>query len=170
MSIFTAENKGGNLIDSLYETLIYVMRVTATRDRYIYGAALSTYNPYYEMLQVKEVYDQMDRKGYFHYTLDPDCFDILQVDSFYTLGKEVAELIGHFYGNYQVLVAIHFNAEQYHMHFIANNIDYINGKRLDLDRRKLSELKDAINILLEKHGVSVIIKNDINGFVMKNQI
>jgi flagellar biosynthesis regulator FlbT len=67
-------------------------------------------------------------------------------------------------------MAIHFNVEQYHIHFIANNIDYINGKRLDLDRRKLSELKDAINILLEKHGVSVIIKNDINGFVMKNQI
>ena len=87
--------------------------------------------------------NQMNRKAYFHYTLDPDVGDILLVDNFYDMGIKLAELIGHFYGNYQVVMAIHFNESQYHIHFISNNIDYITGNRLDLDRKKLSELKEA---------------------------
>ena len=163
MSIFTAESKQGNGIESLYQTLIYVMRASAADQKYIYGAALSIYNPYYEMIQVKGAHDQMNRKAYFHYTLDPDVGDILLVDNFYDMGIKLAELIGHFYGNYQVVMAIHFNESQYHIHFISNNIDYITGNRLDLDRKKLSELKDNINIILEKYRVSAILKKDSAG-------
>ena len=165
MSIFTVENKQGNMLNSLQNTLTYILRITATRRCYIYGSAVSIYNAYDEMMQVKEAFDQVIGKGYFHYTLDPDPFDILLVNSFYAMGIEVAEMIGHFYGDYQVVMAIHFNEKQYHIHFISNNIDYITGNRLDLDRKKLSELKDNINIILEKYRVSAILKKDFAGKV-----
>ncbi len=160
MSIFTQENKQGNLLESLQQTIIYVMRASAAKWGYIYGAGVSVYNPYNEMLQVKQSYNQMDRKGYFHYTLNPEASDSIQADRFYALGIEVAELISHFCGNYQVLMAIHFNEETYHMHFVANNIDYSNGTRLDLDKKKLSDLKAEINVLLDTYDISVIRKWD----------
>lgn len=160
MSIFKAASEHGNGLESLYQKLIYVMRASAAERGYIYGAAISIYNPYYEMLQVKMAYDQMNGKAYFHYILTPDRGDVLLVDNFYEMGIKIAELISHFYGNYQVLMAIHFNEKQYHMHFIANPIDYITGKRFDLNKQSMSELKDASNVILMKYGVSAILKKD----------
>jgi hypothetical protein len=157
------ESKQGNLVENLYETLIYVMRASAAKRKNIYGASVSAYEPYYEMIQVKEAFEQMNGKGYLHYTLDPDPFDVLMVDNFFMIGRVIAEKISHFYGTYQVLMAIHFDAQQYHMHFIANNIDYITGIRFDLNRQKLSELKDAINVILMKYGISPILKKDSAG-------
>jgi len=154
------ESDQGNLVESLYKKIIYIMRITASQRDYIYGAALSVYNPYGEMMLVKETFDQSFGKGYFHYTLNPETADILDLGKFYNLATNITEVISNFCGHYQVLMAIHFNEDQYHMHFIANNIDYITGKRLDINRHKLSEIKDCINTILMQYGVSVIRKKD----------
>lgn len=160
MSIFTVENKQGNIVEGLQGILTYVMRMDAADRRYMYGSAVSISNAYYEMVQVKQIFKQMRGKAYFHYILSPSLSDDLQLDKFFAMGIKVAEVIHHFHGNYQVVMAIHFNTAQYHMHFIANNIDYLTGSRLDLNRQKLSELKTLINTILTEYGISMILKKE----------
>lgn len=160
MSIFRVENRQGNMVESLHQILIYITRADAVRNDYIYGSAVSYIGAYEEMMQVKQAYDQMDKKGYYHYILNPEKKDIFSEKQLFQVGKEVVELIRFFHGTYQVLMAIHFNEEQLHMHFVANNIDYMTGKRFDLNRKRLADLKTEINIILHKYEISLIRKSD----------
>lgn len=158
MSILSVENdKYGNEVYTLYEKLIYIMRATAARDEYIYGAGISVYYSYGEMMKVKKCYHQMDGKAYFHYVLNPEKSDMVCVDEFYEIGKMVAEIIAHFYGRYQVVMALHFDDDSnVHMHLIANNIDIDTGARMNLDRNKLNELKQRINQIMLSYDISAI--------------
>lgn len=156
LSILTIVSKNGNMVNTLHESLIYIMRVEATQWDYMYGAAVSLYNTYQEMLLVKRVFGETWGKAYFHYILSPHPSEKILLNDFYHAGLKVVELIAHFYGRYQVAMAIHFDKNYYHIHLIANNIDWQTGKRFDLNKKRLYELRFAINEILSKYGISAI--------------
>ena len=164
MSIFTTKGKSVSFdtLDTLYESLNYITRATAAQARYIYGASVSTVNAYAEMKAVKRAYGQMNGKGFFHYILIPELFELIPVDSFFSLGIGITEYISHFHGHFQSLMAIHFDKAPYlHLHIVANNIDLDTGARMDLDRRKLASLKQGISQILIASGVSPIRQNSV---------
>ena len=83
--------------------------------------------------------------------------DIYSLEDFYMAGIQIAEHIAHFCGRFQVVMAIHFNVgKQLHIHFIANNIDMDNGHRMDLSKKRLSELKFGISAILVQYHISAI--------------
>lgn len=157
MSIFKIINNEDTTISNLQKKLIYITRIDATERSYIYGASVSIYNPYVEMLLVKETFSNITGKAYFHYVLSPEENEENRLDRLYKFGIEVAELIANFHGHYQVLMAVHIDTlPRYHIHLIANNIDYCSGLRLNLDKKKLYELKNDINEILDRYNLSRI--------------
>jgi len=156
VSILTLVSKRGNLLNTLHGSLIYIMRAEATDLSYMYGATISFQNAYAEMEFNMKVHGKMDRKAYFHYIVNPEPKEQIDLDEFYLAGIQLAELLAHFYGFYQVVMAIHFDKATYHMHFIACSIDWQTGERLDMNKSRLYELRAVVSNILQQHGISKI--------------
>ena len=161
MSIFSVKNdKDGNPVGILHSKLNYVRRAGVTDYDYMYGAGISVDNAFYEMMLVKEIYNQYNGKGFYHYVFSPSNDDVYTLSDLYDTGIQIAELIASFEGHYQVLMTLHYVDErQPHIHLIANNIDMDTGRRLDLNRQTLVLLKCKINGLIKRIGLSPIIIN-----------
>ena len=158
MSVFKVVKYGSDSLAHLQDRLTYISRITATRSSYIYGVAVSEFDPYRGMALVKQSYFQDDGKTHYHYILNPEeeDFENVSLDDFCKVERRVAELIAGFYGHFQVISAIHTDGDYPHLHVIANNIDYENGQRFDLSLPKLTELKCCINNILGEFGISEI--------------
>lgn len=159
MSIIKVVKKEDSGIERLQAILPYVERVSATRSEFIYGVGVSTNEAYRQMMLVKETYGQENGKAYFHYILNPDESDYSELNNkqLFNTGCKIAELLSNFYGNYQVIMALHFDTDS-HLHFITNNIDYITGNRLDLSPHKLAELKMKISEILTLAGITPVLQ------------
>ena len=157
MSIFSVENdRTGNSTYTLFEKILYVKKAYATSYDLIYGANVSITNTFEEMMMVKENAGQEEGKGYFHYVLSPEEADDCSTAQMYVLGSKVAEMIGCFEGYYQVMMTVHRDTPHIHAHFIANNIDYMTGLRMNLNRSRLLMLKQRINEILHQEEISLI--------------
>ena len=157
LSIFSVENdSAGNQVSSLAEKILYVMRAYATSYELIYGTPLNLARPHNEMMMVKENYGQSKGKGFFHYILSPENTDECSAESLFQVGCKIAEVIRHFDGYFQVLMAVHQDSAHLHAHFIVNNIDYTDGHRMDLNMCRLVSLKQRISEILVQEGISPI--------------
>ena len=157
MSIFSVENDSTrNQTSSLADKILYVTRAYATSYALMYGAAVSINRTAAEMVMVKENFGQTKGKGFFHYILSPEDTDECSAESLFQVGCKIAEVIRHFDGYFQVLMAVHQDSAHVHAHFIVNNIDYTDGHRMDLNIRRLVSLKQRISEILVQHGISPI--------------
>ena len=158
LSIFKVVNYTYDGPANLQDRLTYIRRVEATRTSYIYAVNVSGTAPFEQMMYVKDAYNQNRGKTHYHYVLSPeeDDFDVVSLKEFYEVSQRIAKLIAEFYGQFQVVSAVHLDGEYPHLHIIANNIDFETGERFDLPKRRLYELKNDINVILSQAGMSKI--------------
>ena len=157
MSIFNVIRRADDDFVTLQYILTYVVRAAATMPEYIYGVGVSEWDSYRQMMLVKRDFGQEDGKAYYHYVLNPDFSDYegLTERRLFEISLDIANLIANFYGRFQVVDAVHFDTE-WHLHFIANNIDLLTGERFDLSPSRLEELKLEVNKILDKAGISPV--------------
>lgn len=152
-------NKKGNPIETLHDRIVYVMRSNVAQMGYIYGANVSTTSTFDEMLFLKQCYGQEHGKAYYHCVICPEQAESINADDFFTACVGIAEEFAHFGGLLQVLMALHFeDSVQIHSHFIINNIDILSGRRWDINKQTLRELKDIASHILLSYGVTEIRK------------
>lgn len=156
MAILEVITEQNNNIPMLFRKLNYITDCCATSNALIYGSSVSTTATYEEMLAVKSAFNQTDRTAFKHYILSIEESETISSLNFKYLAIEVCELVSNFYGNYQVLMAVHTDTDNLHVHYVANNIDYLTGKRFDLNIRRLEEIKYHINKILQSHSISPI--------------
>jgi len=153
LEIITQETKD---IRELFRKLNYITDCCATRNSLIYGSAVSIIDTYEEMMAVKSAFNQTDRTAFKHYVLSIEEYEEISLLSFKHLAIEVCEFISNFYGKFQVLMAVHLNEDNLHVHYIANTIDYLTGCRINLNMRRLEELKYFISKILRSYNISSI--------------
>ena len=156
MAIFEVKTEKNKDLIQLYRKLNYITDVASTQQYLIYGSAVSIYDPYAQMLAVKQVFNQTERNAYRHCILSIKTEDEISIANFKHLSMEVSELLSNFYGNYQVVMAVHIDSDNLHAHYVLNTINYLTGERFDLNRRRLIELKYRVNEILNKYNISNI--------------
>ena len=159
MSILTVENDHWkNPTDSLMGKITYIQNAEKTELRYLYGASVSVLNGFNEMYLVKNAHDQIGMKGFFHITVDPENPVDIPEQILYEAGVLISEYLSHFYGYRQVLMAMHIKEKgrKNHLHFLMNNIDINDGSRLNLDKKKLYELKEDVSYLSKGYGIEPV--------------
>ena len=160
MSILILERDNtGNSVGSLQQKITYIKRADETLLSLLYGVNVSVFNTYNEMMLVKYAYGQIGGKGYNHIVFSPENGNDISERNMFYMGIDMAKYIGNFHGNYQVLVAVHHgagNGERKHLHFIANNTNFTNGARLDLNKKTLYELKMGCSQIAMCYGLEPI--------------
>lgn len=156
MAIFDVKKEEDKDLIQLYRKLNYITNRCATTNNLIYGSSVSVVEPYEEMEAVTIAFNNIDLDIYKHCVLSIEEDEEIDILDFKDLAIAVGELIGNFNGHFQVLVAVHANTDNLHVHYVVNMTDYLNGKRLDVQGKKLYELKDQISFLLEKWGLKGI--------------
>lgn len=157
MSIFKVIRKDNDKVETLPERLNYITRASAAKAEYTCGINVSEWQGYRQMMLVKMQYGEDDGKAYYHYVLNPaeSDYEGLSDQKLFDVGTRIANLISNFYGHYQVVMSIHFDTDL-HIHFIANNIDFVTGNRLNLSPVRLRELKVEVNRILDEAGISPV--------------
>ena len=151
-----ANDKTGNSLNSLQTKITYIQRAEETSIDAMYGASVPLFNAYNEMVLVKEAYDQLGGKGFYHLIFNPEYGNELSRKECIKMGSRMAEYISHFHGYYQVLMAMHEDGQARHFHFIANNINVSNGTRMNLDKKRLYELKQGLSRIAADYGIEPI--------------
>ena len=158
MSILKLANDAGNCSDTLYKKMQYITRSDACRQEYIYGYETSSLHAYEAFMLTRKVYCQEHGKAYYHFIIRPENTDlVLEPDDFFGMLTQITVFLANYDGHRQAVSAIHFDdGERLHGHCILNNIDMHTGKRWNIDRATLRDIKENISHILKNYGLSEI--------------
>ena len=110
---------------------------------------------YDQMMAVKELYDKTDGKQFYHYSLNFKPGEVA-IEKAMEIAMQIAEkkFPGH-----EVLLAAHQDKKHWHVHIIANSVNFENGLKLQIGPPDLQKIKDFSDQLCKQNGLSVIDKN-----------
>ena len=101
--------------------------------------------------------DTYDERKYYHIKISFEPKD--RIENGGKLNPELAEKIadeyfkGH-YGNHEYVLATHTDKEHIHCHAIINAVSFESGKKIQHSNKDLANMKDDVNALSERYGVS----------------
>lgn len=158
MSILKLANDAGNCSDTLSNKLLYITRSDACQQEYIYSYNTFTIRAYEIFMLTKKIHGQEQGKAYYHFILRPENTDpVLEPDDFFAMLIQITVFLATYNGDRQAVSAIHFDdGERLHGHCILNNIDMNTGKRWNIDRATLRDIKRNISCILKNYGLSEI--------------
>lgn len=157
MSIFKSINDKNNNFDSLKYIINYTTNINATKTVDNIGTVgCRKDNILEDIMMVKNAYHQNNGHFYEHTTLSctPD-YDHVPDSVYMEMGKRIAE---HYVG-YQCVYTLHKNTRCRHLHFVFNNVNYKDGKKLSQGPPDLHRIKTYCNSVLEEYGFDYIKTN-----------
>ncbi|WP_094607186.1 hypothetical protein SPSIL_058070 [Sporomusa silvacetica DSM 10669] len=138
---------------TLYGMINYAKNEKKTKPPLMYGFGVHPDSAYEEMSAVKEIWHQTGGRKYrqFFFSFDsnvnlPD--EILM---------EIGYKIGLYYANdYQILMTMHFNTNNIHIHYVLNTVNIYTGKKFRQIRQDLYNYKLYINQILNSYNLPLI--------------
>lgn len=144
----------------LLERLNYIREPYATQSDLIFGVYVSRRYPYEEMMLVKQCYlsecnNTFQGKHFFEFVISLHEEESAHIDNFKNCIQSIANLLANYKnGHFQVISAIHLNTDNLHAHIIANNTDFMTGKRFYLFKSDFFALREQIDFILREHHFS----------------
>jgi len=101
--------------------------------------------------------DAYDERKYYHIKISFEPKD--RIENGGKLNAELAEKIAdeYFqkqYGSHEYIIATHTDKEHIHCHAIINAVNFESGKKIQHSNKDLADMKDEVNDVSEKYGVS----------------
>ena len=166
MSIFkVVHRKNRDDCVMLSQRINYILNPLATKKGLIYGQYISTHYPYEEMIYAKTCFppsptsprDSLEGKAFYEYLISLAPEDGYPINQFFQCMACINQYFSNYGGNhYQVVHSLHINTDHLHAHFIANNTDFLTGKRFRSTRSSFCTMIRDINKILTDFGFSGI--------------
>lgn len=143
-------------VDSDIEgTFGFVLESVKTENgRLIAGLNCDPFNAEEEFLDVKKKFDNTDGVQAYHGYISFSQKDNLLPTDALAIGKKIME---EMWGDrYQVILAVHTNTDNLHMHFLVNSVSFVDGKKargMDTNYRKLRAVLDKT---CNEYGLMVV--------------
>ncbi len=159
MSILRIANYNGSRLDTLHEAIEYILRLPATNPSYMLSIGINLDDAFFFMNLSKTYWGQTHGKAYFHIIMSPDpgTQDRIGLNTMYDAGCETSEFLSSYQGNHYVVMAMHFDSDIVHFHFIVDNIDWQTGKRLSIGKKEMWDIKNCISKILVSHGIPPLL-------------
>ncbi|MEG3014793.1 MAG: relaxase/mobilization nuclease domain-containing protein [Cetobacterium sp.] len=144
---------------SLKNQLKYLEKEGKTSEELKDGINCTTDNVEKEFNIVKEMYNKKEGKQYYHYTQAFNPEDKINPEKAHEIGREWIEknIKGH-----QIYMVTHVDKEHIHNHFLINSVSIEDGKKLQINPKKLEKMKIESNRICEREGLTKINLNKKN--------
>ena len=148
----------------LLERLNYIREPEATSLDLIFGRYVSVFYPYEEMTFIKRCFlnatnNTFHGKNFIEYVISLRASESYYLGHFENCIKKILNWLAHYNdGHYQTISAIHLNTDNLHAHIIANNIDFITGKRFNLFKSDFFTMREFIDFTLQENYLSGLEK------------
>lgn len=112
-----------------------------------------------DMLNVQAAYNNLGGNEYVQVivSLTEDEIACLQdTQRFQQAAMDISYLMFRHY-KCQVAYAVHVNTDNLHAHFIINAVRYVDGYKLQINKKELYQLKNLVSDILEQYGFSRIL-------------
>jgi hypothetical protein len=152
-----AENPEKTIFSDLKQVLKYTENDEKTIDKnekmmFVTGVNCNRETAYEEMKRTQEKFDKCTGNVAYH-----------AYQSFKTgeVTPELAHQIGvklarKMWGEYQVIVATHFNTGTYHNHFVVNSVNMFTGKKFNCNKKAYYHFRDLSDELCAENSLTVI--------------
>ncbi len=144
---------------TLFGVIYYVNNEAKTHPDLMYGFGVDPDSAFEEMATVKQLWNQTDGRQYKHFMFSFDSDIKLSKNDLMDVGCK----IGAYYANdYQILMVMHSNTNNTHIHYILNTVNMFTGKKFSITKRDIYNYKLYINQILKSHNLSLIELYDDN--------
>ena len=144
---------------TLFGVVNYVQNEKKTDLTAMYGFGVNPESAFEEMDTVKKLWNQTDGRQYKHFMFSFDSDITLSQKVIMDIGRE----IGEYYANeYQILMVMHSNTNNIHIHYILNTVNMFTGKKFSITKRDMYNYKLYINKILQSYNLSLIELYDDN--------
>ena len=130
----------------------YVCNKEKTLDKLISGKDCMPESFYDEFEMVRNNFNKQGGRTYYHMIQSFAQDDDITAEKCHEIGMQMAE---HCFPNFQVLVATHIDKNHMHNHFIINSVSYKDGKKMNMARQDLLDIKNYSNKLYRDNGFIV---------------
>ena len=142
--------------DDAYNSVInYCLRDNKTPDNYIGGFGVNVNQAALEMELIAKSYGRNDRKRLRHFVLSFSAKEARKLNKKYCFEElnRIGWYAASFYGNeYQIIYAVHQDAEHPHIHFVQSMINYKTGKKYRGERGEYKFRNYLGKMLMEYYG------------------
>ena len=138
---------------SLRDMLAYLENEGKTLDNLRSGINCTPLNVEVEFDIVKEMYNKPKGKQYYHITQSFSPFDDLNPLKAHEIGEK---WIGKNIKNHQIYIVTHIDRDHLHNHFVINSVNLENGLKLQINPKKLEDMKRSSNEICMEEGLAVI--------------
>ena len=156
-SIFKVVPHSDTDSNKLYERLNYIRNPMATDVCMTCGTFVSCRYPWEEMMLVKQSHlspynNTLIGKHFFEYVVSLPQWESDRVRDFVPCVQEINRFLASYNeGHYQTISCVHTNTANLHAHIIANNIDWLTGKRLHLSKPCFYGIMETVNRVLLRY-------------------
>ncbi len=152
-----AENPNKTTYSELKQVLKYAENEDKTTEEnektmYVTGINCRRETAYEEMKMTQKRYDKCTGNVAYHAYQSFKTGEV-SPELAHKIGVELAEKM---WGDYQVLVATHFNTGTYHNHFVINSVNMFNGKKFNCNIGAYYRFRQLSDELCNKYGLTVI--------------
>lgn len=117
----------------------------------VYGFGIDPEYAVEEMETIKKIWNQTDGRQYKHYIFSFDNDVTLPQQTLIKIGQE----IGAYYADdYQILMAMHFDTNNIHIHYVLNTVNMFTGKKFNLSKAEIFKYKLYINQILNQYNLA----------------
>lgn len=149
---------------SLRDMLAYLENEGKTLDNLRSGINCTPSNVEVEFDIVKEMHNKPKGKQYYHITQSFSPRDELDAHKAHDIGER---WISKNIENHQIYMVTHIDRDHLHNHFVINSVNIENGLKLQINPKRLEEMKKSSNDICIKEGLSIINLDKDHG-IMKN--
>lgn len=107
-----------------------------------------------EFLETKKFFEKEGGRQYKHYVQSFAPGEI-EKDKVLSLGIQWAEKS---FKDYEILIVTHTDKEHFHNHIIVNSVNYLNGKKIQENKKELAEKKLINDRVCFENGINNIVK------------
>ncbi|SFU61882.1 Relaxase/Mobilisation nuclease domain-containing protein [Clostridium sp. DSM 8431] len=138
---------------SLEDMLSYLENEGKTLDHLRSGINCTSSRILTEFSIVKEMYNKLKGKQYYHITQAFSPEDDITPEKAHDIGVRWME---ENIQDHQIYIVTHIDRDHIHNHFVINSVNFENGKKLQINPKKLEKMKESSNKICREEGLSTI--------------